>query len=264
MARAVNVTGLHVVERGAGDVALVFLHYFGGSARAWAEVITRLADDYRCIAPDLRGFGDSVAPAAGITVSDYADDVVALTTTLGLKRYVLIGHSMGGKIALAVAARQPHGLAALILVAPSPPTPEPMTEDARASFLAAYGDCAAIERTIDKITARPLAPAPRAEVVADNLRAAHAAWRAWLERGSREDIAGQMPDVAVPVGIIAGAADPNFLPALLEREIVRRIRAAQLVAVENAGHLLPLEAPADVARLIRSYLHSFALAGLDK
>lgn len=260
MARAVNVNGLHTVEQGTGDVALVFLHYFGGSARAWAEVINRLADDYRCVAPDLRGFGDSVAPAVEMTVSDYADDVVALTAALGLNRYVLIGHSMGGKIALALAARQPRGLAALILVAPSPPTPEPMTADERASFLAAYGDRAAIEKTIDKITARLLAPATRAEVVTDNLRAAHAAWRAWLERGNREDIAGQMPDVAVPVGIIAGASDPNFPPALLEREIVQRIRAARLVAVANAGHLLPLEAPADVARLIRSYLQSFALA----
>lgn len=260
MARAVNVTGLHVVERGAGDVALVFLHYFGGSARAWAEVIDRLADDYRCVALDLRGFGDSVAPVTDVTVSDYADDVVALAATLRLKRYVLIGHSMGGKIALAVAARQPRGLAALILVAPSPPTPEPMTEAERASFLAAYGDRAAIEQTIDNITARPLTPATRAEVVADHLRVAHAAWQAWLERGSREDIAGQMPDVAVPAGIIAGASDPNFPPALLEREIVRRIRTAQLVAVANAGHLLPLEAPADVARLIRSYLQNFALA----
>ncbi len=257
MARAVNDIGLHVVEQGAGDVALVLLHYFGGSAQAWAAISNQLAAEYHCVAPDLRGFGASVAPTTDITVSDYADDVAAVIAALQLERYVLVGHSMGGKIALALAARRPRGLAALILVAPSPPTPEPMTEDARASFLAAYGDRAAIEQAINKITAQPLAPALLAEVVADNLRASHAAWRAWLEGGSREDLAAQMPAIAVPVGIIAGASDPNFPPALLEREIVRRIRTAQLVAVANAGHLLPLEAPADVARLIRSYVQSF-------
>ena len=58
---------LHVVDRGRGDRALVFLHYFAGSSRAWAPVMDRLAD-YRCIALDLRGFGNSDGPATGYAV----------------------------------------------------------------------------------------------------------------------------------------------------------------------------------------------------
>src|SRR3954469_3094878 len=104
-----------MLDRGCGDRTLVFLHYFAGSSRAWAPVIDRLADDHRCIAPDLRGFGTADAPATGYAVNDYANDVAALIGALDIGRHVLVGHSMGGKIALALAARRPPGLEALVL-----------------------------------------------------------------------------------------------------------------------------------------------------
>src|SRR5215210_602562 len=170
----------HVVDRGRGDRTLVFLHYFAGSSRAWGPVIDRLAADHRCIAPDLRGFGDSDGPATGYAVNDYADDVAALIGSLDLGRYGLVGHSMGGKIALALAARQPPGLEALVLIAPSPPTPEPIPDDVRAHLLASHGDRAAAENTARAIMmAGPGTPA-FTQVVEDNLRTKPLAWRAWL------------------------------------------------------------------------------------
>ncbi len=72
---------------------------------------------------DLRGWGASDAPGEGYALADFADDVRRLITERGLSNFVLIGHSMGGKIAQLVASRQPRGLAGLVLVAPSPPTP---------------------------------------------------------------------------------------------------------------------------------------------
>ena len=132
----------------------MFLHHFGGSSRAWSEVINQLGDDYHCVAPDLRGFGDSDAPAANYSIKDYADDVAGLVEVLKLKRYVLIGHSMGGKIALYYAAQKPSGLELLVLLAPSPPVPEPMDEAERRRLLTTT----ATEMTPNKLSATsPLA-----------------------------------------------------------------------------------------------------------
>ncbi|WP_164928911.1 alpha/beta fold hydrolase [Gloeobacter violaceus] len=244
---------LKVLERGAGEPALVFLHYFGGSSQTWLAVIERLADAARCTTPDLRGFGASEA-AGQYAISDYTDDLERLVGALALTRYILVGHSMGGKIALAFAARQPAGLQSLVLVAPSPPSPEPMPEAERSRMLDTHGERAAAEETARKITARPL-PGPQFEqVVADNLRTSEAAWRAWLQHGSREDFSDSMDKIALPVLVIVGEADPVLSPRLLEQQVVGRIAGARLVTVPDAGHLLPLEAPEATARHIRSEL----------
>ena len=93
---------------------------------------------WRCLAPDLRGFGESPAPGEGwahYTVDAMADDLHGLLGRLSLGRFIVVGHSMGGKVALALAARQPAGMAGLALLAPSPPTPEPMEPAERARLL---------------------------------------------------------------------------------------------------------------------------------
>ncbi len=61
----VNGFRLNLAETGAGETVLVFLYYFGGSARTWDPVMEGLADGFRCLAPDLRGWGDSDAPPFG-------------------------------------------------------------------------------------------------------------------------------------------------------------------------------------------------------
>ncbi len=255
----VNGTTLNILEQSAirhqhsaiPAPALVFLHYFGGSSGEWVEVMDELAVEYRCIAPDLRGFGDSEAPASNYTLNDYADDVAALVSSLGIERYALVGHSMGGKIALLCAARRLPGLQSLVLLAPSPPTPEPIKDEERARLLATYADRAAAAETARKITAHTLAAPVLEQVIEDNLRSSSTAWRAWLERGSREDIAAEMSKVNVPVLVVAGAADQSITAALLQSEVIELIAGAQLIVLPNAAHLLPLELPQAVANLIR-------------
>lgn len=247
-------------DRGEGSPALVFLHYYAGSARAWNAVVAELAPTYRCIAADLRGFGRSPAPPDGYTVADSADDVAALLAPLALDRYVLVGHSMGGKIAMALAARRPPGLAALVLVAPSPPTPEPMSDKSRAESLAHFGDREAAIATAHRITVRPLAPPVFEQVVEDSLRTARPAWDAWLLEGSRENIADAMPGVQVPTLIVAGGQDPVMHQPMLEREVRDRIAGARMVVVPDVGHLSPLEAPEPVTACIREQCQALTRA----
>lgn len=240
-------TPLHVLDRGSGASAFLLLHGFGGSGRLWTEVMDRLAPTHRCVAPDLRGFGRS--PGTSATVKDHVDDLEALVATCGLTDYVLAGHSMGGKIAAALTARQPRGLRALVLVAASPLSPEPMEEDARQMLLDGYGVPAAIEALVMQITAVPLPPADEAAFVADNLATSPAAWRWWLERGSREDLSARARKIRAPVYVLAGSRDPT-LGVAVQNQTVRALGAARFTLAPDAGHLLPLEAPETCARLL--------------
>ncbi len=265
----INDTILNIFEAGVENYnktrpTLVFLHYFGGSSRAWTEVIEKLAADFHSVAPDLRGFGASDSMPEKYAVKDYADDVADLVGTLTIENFILVGHSMGGKIALCLAARQPKNLHSLILLAPSPPTPEPIKESEREKLLNAHGNRCVATETVCKAAGGKLSGANFERAINDNLRSSEAAWRAWLEKGSREDISSEVGQIDVPVLIAAGEDDENITAELLEREIVRRVSGARLTVIEKAKHLLPLEVPEAVARLIREEIENNLIAESDK
>ncbi len=254
----VNGTIFNVFEAGVENYnksrpSLVFLHYFGGSSLAWTEVIEKLATDYHCVAPDLRGFGASNALPENCAVKDYADDVADLILILTIENYVLIGHSMGGKIALEFAARNPKNLRSLILLAPSPPTPEPIQEDERGKLLASHGNRCVATDTVCQAAGGKLSGEVFARAINDNLRTSEAAWKWWLESGSREDISSEVGKINVSVLVAAGEKDEAMTPKLLKREIVRRIENATIIVIPEVKHLLPLEAPEKIANLIREH-----------
>jgi len=242
---------LHYTRQGEGPT-LVLLHYFGGSARTWQPVMDLLADEYDCLAPDLRGWGGSQGDYASYTVDNMADDVAGLVQHLGITRYALAGHSMGGKVAQVLAARQPPGLTHLVLVAPSPLTPESMTEQGRADLRASWGDAARCRRILSKIVAHPLPAALGDAALADNLRASHAAWTAWTDLGSRENLGARYAHITVPTLVLAGEHDHPLTPAYLQVTVTNAIAGAALQTVPAAAHLLPLEAPAAVADFLRA------------
>jgi pimeloyl-ACP methyl ester carboxylesterase len=97
---------LNIRDTGIGDTALVFQHFWGGSSMTWNDVISSLRERFRCIAIDARGAGSSAAPATGYSMEDHARDALNVVKSLELSRYVLVGHSMGGKAAQLLAS--PH------------------------------------------------------------------------------------------------------------------------------------------------------------
>ncbi|PWC37980.1 alpha/beta hydrolase [Azospirillum sp. TSO35-2] len=252
---ASNGIQINVEEQGRGEPALVFLHYWGGSARTWRHVTSRLASAHRTLAADHRGWGESEAPATGYALDDLADDALGVIHALDLKRYVLVGHSMGGKVAQLIAAQRPDGLAGLILVAPAPPTPIALPQVARDMMARAYDSPASVEATIDRVLAcKPLSPADRAQVVADSLRGAPQAKRAWPASASLEDISGMVGNIDCPTLVISGEFDNVDTPEALKAELMPRIPHATLQVLPGTGHLSPLEAPDLLAGLISSFV----------
>ena len=249
-----NNTHLNILEQGSGPFTLVFLHYFGGSAQEWQTVINQLSDAYRCIAVDLRGHGDSDAFPAAYAVDDMANDVADLLRIRNVQNFALVGHSMSGKVAIALASRQPAGLQSLLLVSPSPPVPEPIPDDERQKLLTEYGQRSAAETMIKNTTSVLVSEAVRQQIITDNLRTAKPAWDAWLLRGSNEDISAGMTKIDVPVRIIVGSEDRALPPDVQTRMTLPYLKDVTLEIINGAGHLLPWEVPDELAKFIRKNL----------
>jgi pimeloyl-ACP methyl ester carboxylesterase len=250
-----NGTRIHVTQRGSGNLTLVFLHYYGGSSRTWERVARQLESRYRLVATDHRGWGESDAPADGYRLADLADDAQAVIEALGLRRYVLVGHSMGGKVAQLIASRRPGGLEGLVLVAPSPPSPMLLSDEQRATLSGAYQSRQAVEFVIDNVlSARPLEAVLREQVIEDSLKGAPQAKSAWPDIAMREDITTEVRAIDVPTVVISGELDQVDRIETLQAELLPRIPHAALQILPGVGHLSPLEAPTEVAQIIASFV----------
>jgi pimeloyl-ACP methyl ester carboxylesterase len=113
----VNLHGhqMHYVRAGRGP-ALVFLHGMLGSRRSWAGLVDDLAADHLVLAPDLFGHGDSAKPVGDYSLGAFAGTLRDLLDTLDLGQVILIGHSLGGGIAMQFAYLFPDRVQALVLV----------------------------------------------------------------------------------------------------------------------------------------------------
>ena len=106
-------------DGGQGVPPIVLLHSLAGNSIHWSKQLEHLRQARRAIAFDFRGHGRSDRPGNGdYTISGLAGDVAAVVDTLGLKRFVLLGHSMGGGVALTYAGAHPDRVAGLVLLDP--------------------------------------------------------------------------------------------------------------------------------------------------
>jgi pimeloyl-ACP methyl ester carboxylesterase len=252
----VDNLNLNVVDTGSGDPTLVFLHYWGGSARTWTAVTRALEPRFRCIAYDQRGWGSSDAPADAYSLHDLAHDASMLIRTLGVKRFVLIGNSMGGKAAQLLASQRPLGLEALILVAPASPFPQHLPEEAMQAQLHAYDNRATALAAIDFLTVRRPNAATVEQLLQDSLGGSRGAKLAWPTSVAYEDISNQVKKIAVPTLILVGDQDRQDPEELQRREVLPLIKGGRLEIVPDCGHLIPVDKPAALADAIGIFVRT--------
>lgn len=256
---------------------VVMLHWLGGSAQSWTPLAERLAErGMRCVAVDLPGFG-AAADRTGYSVramADAVEETVRAVRGAPGEPWLLAGFSMGGKVAAVVAheatqgAEGLAGLRGVVLLAPSPPGPEPMKDSDREHMLQtvgapakdAEGDRKHAQDYVQKNAGKPaLSEEALEQATHEVLRASKAAFRAWLERGSREDWRESVGEVPLPALVFAGERDKSLGPDAQREHTLRHYGEARLVELAGAGHLLPMERPGEIAERVVEFCAELAL-----
>jgi pimeloyl-ACP methyl ester carboxylesterase len=232
---------------------LVLLHAFGVSSKAWKDVVAHL-DGFDVVAPDLPGFGEADDRLKAVSVHDYADWVLKHLSDRGVGDFVLVGWSMGGKIALAAALQRPPGLRALILVAPSPPEPEPMAPGARQAERRSFHDPKASREALKSAAGDEIGKAPLDHAVSQRLQASRSAFDFWLDIGSKEDLSAEVEGLDLPVLVLSGREDEHLGPDAVAKHLKPHLRRITEKVIEDSGHLVAYEQPQALAEEIRNYV----------
>jgi len=240
---------------------LLLLHGFGGNKDNWVRLAGNFTDEYRVIIPDLPGFGDTARDRdRDYSMSRQADRLQRFVDALGLERFHIAGHSMGGYIAGIYAHRHPQHVETLTLVTNAGVSSPVESEVAR---MVAAGDNPLVPRTrgdFDRMLELaslepPFVPWPVKGYLADQA-IARADFLEYLFDFLRRDDAGldaRLPELEMPVFVLWGRHD-----RLLDVSTVEVIRGlvpdAEVVIMENTGHLPIIEAPQAAAAHYRAFL----------
>ena len=226
------------------------------TARSWVRQLQELGGALRMVALDLPGHGES-DPAPAASVEAHAAAVADFLSALERGPSVVIGHSLGGSIAIALAARRPDLVRGLVLIASCVKLP---LVDSVGERLVAYlpGPLRRLLffSMVKKVLFAPEAPADAVTITMQELRACRPETILNDVRVARAmDLTEQAGGLDVPTLVLAGSRDRLTTPALAER-LSALIRGSRLRIVDGAGHMVPLEAPQSVNREIVAFVES--------
>jgi 3-oxoadipate enol-lactonase len=234
---------LGYLEHGTGE-ALVLIHGLGANADSWRLQVEALAKNYRVIAMDLRGHGQSGFRAEEpITLRAFADDVMALIKNLGVERAHFCGISMGGMIALEIFVRYGDKVKSLILADTTAFFPPPQArEELLGHFdrleMADWGHSMA-----GRVLRRQAPPDQRREVAHMLAANRRAVYRQGLVAAFESDYRWVLPQVNLPTLILVGEED-QATPVAYAGYLHKNIKGSVLQVISQAGHFANLENPA--------------------
>jgi YbgC/YbaW family acyl-CoA thioester hydrolase len=259
----VNGVTLEVEARGDGP-AVLFVHGYPLDRSIWTHQLVAL-DGWRGIAPDLRGMGRSDSPDLGYSMETYAADLAALLDLLGVGDVVLVGHSMGGYVALEFVRRWRERVRGLVLVDTRAEADTPdgkKGRDAAAATARERGAEAIAEAMLPKVLgATTLAGAPATVERVRSLMAATPVPGIVGALGAmrdRPDSTPMLPGLAgIPVLVIVGDED-EIIPPTQARAMADAIPGASLVVIRSAGHLPTLERPLETSDALLAFLQGLS------
>ena len=253
----------HAHARGDHGKPLVLLHGIGGDGTIWQPQLDAWSDRFRLFAWDMPGYGKSER-LYEMSFPALAEALVALLDELELERAHLVGHSMGGMLAQAMTALHPERVASLVLCATSASFGPPggdfqrqWVKDRLAPLDAGQGMDVVARDAIARLIGDE--PDPEGIALAERCMSAvsEASYRAAVRCVASFDQRETLDTIAVPTLLVAGEKDPSA-PLKAMQRMEAGIPGAQLVCLEGAGHLVPMERPQAFNETVARFLGGLA------
>lgn len=252
---------LHIQEYGQGRPVII-LHGLFGSARNWQGIARSLAENHHVITPDLRNHGQS-PHTDSMSYEEMADDVITLADKLKLDDIILVGHSMGGKVAMVAALKKPKRFSALIIADIAPVNYShgfKSLVDAMHSLdltlLKNRNDAEAeLAKTIDE--------AGVVQFILQNLTRSddNFYWRINLEQISASlSSISEFPEsfsgmtCRLPT-LFLGGSESSYLRSIYNPAIYQFFPAAEITMIEGAGHWLHAEKPGEFLKEVKTFIN---------
>jgi len=270
-----NNINMHYLDWSGDGPPIVMLHPSRGFGHIWDFVARCLHPDYRVLCPDQRGHGDTDKPTLGYAGEDYAADLNAFTRELGLETIILVGHSLGSRAGMILAAQHPDRISHLIMVGgphyismfPSDLKEKESRESSareRGSVQVRFGSTEEVLESLRAPTSsyRSFSEEVLRHLVAYNMNHnpdGSVEWK-W-DSDAVEQTLSHIPDdltpyverISCPILIPWGKRSQDLTPERVP--IVKPLfPTARWVFMEEAQYYMYLEAPGPLARLIREFL----------
>jgi len=264
----VNDITLHYLDWGPADAPpVVLLHGITGHARVWDHLAARLVPGRRVLALDQRGHGDSdPAPDDDYRVGTMADDVAAFVGSLRIDRFALLGHSMGGRIAIKYAADHAARLERLVIVDIGPDINLAGLQRVRDMMAKSPERIASEDWAVEYI--RRANPLQDLDMLRERVRHGlkrlpdgELTWkyakglRDMMREGRRDavDLWEPLPRIPCPTLVVRGA-ESDILSAEVAKKMAERLPDGRVVEIAGAGHTVPADRPEEFVRQIRAFL----------
>ncbi len=254
-----RIAGVEIYHREKGQGApVLFVPGLGLDGGIFEETAALLPEGYRAVFIDQRGSGRSDAPRSPYSIEIMAEDLRGVMLDLDIEKAVIVGHSMGGYVALQAALENPELVLGLVLVGTSAvgvPAHLGTLPSARAVLGRTRGTLEQLVRAnIDVGLGSRIKRDPERvdRFVAARLEAPHRGRGVEGQRGATLtfDVRDRLWEIGCPAVVIHGLEDP-IIPAQRGRELAEGIEAAALEELEGVGHFPPLEAPETIGAAVR-------------
>ncbi len=253
--------GLSLVyeARGKGDTALIFLHGWCGDRTWWKHQVDAFAGDYRVVAIDQAGHGESGKDRKTWSAAGLAADVETIVKELGLKRVILVGHSMGGPVSLAAAKRMPGTVVAVIGADTLHNVEYQWPEEQSKKFFEAFeADFKGTMRMALKGMLPEKADPELLKAITTAVESQDPKMAVGLMHDlARLDVKALLKDAKVPVRCINAAPGYQFaIPTAAD--VNQKYADFKAVIMEGVGHFPMLERPTEFNEKLREVLKEFA------
>jgi len=229
---------------------LIFVHYFGGHAGSWKWIEKRISKKHKCVFLNLPGFGNT-KPLDHISIRSMSEWIANEIKILETDNYILIGHSMGGKLALFTTFIL-HDLLPkkIVLIAPSSPSGEDLSDSDKTQFLNDLVDDK-VEETIHRLIKKKLNKNKLKHTLQSQLSVDRRTTQWWFNKGIANNITWAIKNLDVPIYLISSKNDPIITSDVIQKNVLPYLKKPILITFGRSGHLIPIESPRKLTRVIK-------------